>query len=129
SFAASRIVPAMKIYEIYRGMTQVHFMNTLALTNDFQSIANKLKEISPYVLSKSSVRVAITCDYETVGSNEDALNKLLKELPERECRPLEQSEFQIKNEKAFFPLPFSVNFSAECFKGVPYTHSDSAKLQ
>lgn len=31
--------------------------------------------------------------------------------------------------KTFFPLPFSVNFSAKALRGVPYTHPDGAKLQ
>ncbi|CAG8840253.1 632_t:CDS:2, partial [Racocetra persica] len=43
TFAASRITPAMSISEIYGGMTQVYFMNKLAVTEDFQSVIDKLK--------------------------------------------------------------------------------------
>lgn len=40
-----------------------------------------------------------------------------------------QIAFQPEYKKTFFPLPFSVNFSAKAIRGVPYTHGDGASLQ
>ncbi|CAG8794889.1 1882_t:CDS:2, partial [Dentiscutata erythropus] len=132
TFAASRIAPAMGSSEIYGGMTQVYFMNKLATTEDFQSIINKLKEISSYLLSKPSLQVAITCDAEAVDQNEVMLKKFLTSFPDvtkSNSHAFEQPKFQMSPEKAFFPLPFAVNFSAKCFRGIPYTHPDGSKLQ
>ncbi|RIB04355.1 peptidase M16C associated-domain-containing protein [Gigaspora rosea] len=132
TFAASRIAPAMANSEVYGGMTQVYFMNKLAGTEDFQSVINKLKEISLYLLSKSSLRVAITCGAEAVNQNEVMLKKFLPSFPDvakSSSHAVERPKFQISHEKAFFPLPFAVNFSAKCFRGTPYTHPDGSKLQ
>ncbi|CAB4489551.1 hypothetical protein RhiirA1_492643 [Rhizophagus irregularis] len=130
TFAGSKLIPTMSKAEIYGGMTQVHFMNKLAANEDFDTIIQKLKEISEYVLSKQSLRVAITCGSENVDQNINALSNFLIELPEKKIsQSNEQSSFQPTHEKAFFPLPFAVNFCAQAFKGVPYTHPDGAKLQ
>ncbi|CAG8465652.1 3199_t:CDS:10 [Diversispora eburnea] len=134
TFAASRIAPAMGLAEIYGGMTQVYFMNKLAQSKDFDIIVNKLK-ISSLVLNKPSLRVAINCSSEIVNKNETVLKKFLNGFPEsnnnynRDKENIEKLKFQIKNEKAFFPFPFAVNFCAKAFRGVPYSHPDSAKLQ
>ncbi|CAG8615115.1 492_t:CDS:10, partial [Cetraspora pellucida] len=132
TFAASRIAPAMSISEIYGGMTQVYFMNKLAVAEDFQNVIDKLKEISLYLLSKPSLRIAITCGSEAVNQNEVMLKKFLPSFPETtksSSHVIKRPKFQMSPEKAFFPLPFAVNFSAKCFRGVPYTHSDGSKLQ
>ncbi|CAG8474858.1 5386_t:CDS:10 [Funneliformis caledonium] len=130
TFAASRLTPAVNKAETYGGMTQLHFMNKLAGTEDFDTIIQKLKEIAENVFSKESLKVAITCGSETINNNENALKKFLNELPQKNLSKVaEQSAFRSTHEKAFFPMPFAVNFCAKAFKSVPYTHPDGAKLQ
>ncbi|RHZ71766.1 hypothetical protein Glove_253g72 [Diversispora epigaea] len=134
TFAASRIAPAMGLTEFYGGMTQVYFMNKLAQSEDFDIVVSKLKEISSLVLNKPSLRVAINCGSEVVNKNETVLQKFLNGFPEsnnynKDKENIERPKFQVQNEKAFFPFPFSVNFCAKALRGVPYSHPDSAKLQ
>ncbi|CAG8498251.1 11286_t:CDS:10, partial [Funneliformis mosseae] len=130
TFAASKLTPAVNKAETYGGMTQLHFMNKLTGTEDFDTIIQKLKEIAENVFSKESLKVAITCGSETINNNENALKKFLNELPQRNLSKVaEQSAFRSTHEKAFFPMPFAVNFCAKAFKSVPYTHPDGAKLQ
>ncbi|CAJ0636290.1 329_t:CDS:10 [Entrophospora sp. SA101] len=106
TYAASTLTPSLNLTEIYGGMTQVNFMN-----------------------NKNSLKISITCGEEAVNQNEHNLSKFLNGLPTNNRKSsLEKFEFQAKNEKALFQLPFAVNFSAKCFKGVPFTDSDGAKL-
>ncbi|CAH1762847.1 8890_t:CDS:10, partial [Entrophospora sp. SA101] len=129
TYAASTLTPSLNLTEIYGGMTQVNFMNKLALLEDFQNVIEKLKELSLYFFSKNSLKISITCGEEAVNQNEHNLSKFLNGLPTNNRKSsLEKFEFQAKNEKALFQLPFAVNFSAKCFKGVPFTDSDGAKL-
>ncbi|CAG8814210.1 19403_t:CDS:2, partial [Racocetra persica] len=89
-------------------------------------------EISLYLLSKPSLRVAITCGTEAVNQNEAMLKRFLPNFPDTtksSNHVIERPKFQMSPEKVFFPLPFAVNFSAKCFRGAPYTHSDGPKLQ
>jgi Zn-dependent M16 (insulinase) family peptidase len=43
--------------------------------------------------------------------------------------PSSSSPFVPTYPKTFFPLPFSVNFSAKALRGVPYTNENGAKYQ
>ncbi|KAH8556273.1 peptidase M16C associated-domain-containing protein [Umbelopsis sp. PMI_123] len=129
-YASSTLTPAMAHSEIYGGMTQVDFMNKLANTEDLSDVISKLKLIASLVLKQSSLRVAVTCDDSVVGKNEQALTKFLSSLSKDSVSvPSELNVFVPQYGKTFFPLPFSVNFSAKVLRGVPYTHADGAKLQ
>ncbi|KAI7863857.1 peptidase M16C associated-domain-containing protein [Spinellus fusiger] len=130
AYAASTLTPSMYTSELLGGMTQVNFMSQLAAKEDLTDVVSKLKAIASAVLKQSSLRVAITCGEEAVSSNEKALSRLISSLPEQEApSATEQSVFVPKYKKTFFPLPFAVNFSAQAFRGVPYTHPDGVKLQ
>ncbi|KAI9286907.1 peptidase M16C associated-domain-containing protein [Umbelopsis sp. AD052] len=129
-YASSTLTPAMSHAEVYGGMTQVDFMNKLASTEDLSDVISKLKLIGSLVLKQSSLRVAVTCDDEVVSKNEQALTKFLSSLSKDSVSvPSEPNVFVPQYGKTFFPLPFSVNFSAKVLRGVPYTHPDGAKLQ
>ncbi|CAO3677852.1 unnamed protein product [Umbelopsis ramanniana] len=129
-YASSTLTPAMSHAEVYGGMTQVDFMNKLANTEDLSDVISKLQLIASLVLKQSSLRVAVTCDDEVVGKNEQALTKFLSSLSKDSVSvPAEPNVFVPQYGKTFFPLPFSVNFSAKVLRGVPYTHPDGAKLQ
>ncbi|KAG0183072.1 Mitochondrial presequence protease [Apophysomyces sp. BC1021] len=130
TFAGSTLTPAMENSELLSGMTQVNFMSHLAAKEDLSDIVQKLKEIASIVLKQSSLRVAITCGEDAVAKNENALARFISSLSEEQGQPPSESHsFVPQFRKTFFPLPFSVNFSAKVLRGVPYTHPDGAKLQ
>ncbi|KAI9276663.1 peptidase M16C associated-domain-containing protein [Phascolomyces articulosus] len=131
TFAASSLTPAMHNAELLSGMTQVTFMNQLAATEDLTEVVAKLKTIAATVLKQPTLRVAVTCGEDAVSANESALSRFITSLPNDDHVPQHQHSnvFVPKYAKTFFPLPFSVNFSAKAYRGVPYTHADGAKLQ
>ncbi|KAF7732517.1 Mitochondrial presequence protease [Apophysomyces ossiformis] len=130
TFAGSSLTPAMASSELLSGMTQVNFMSDLATKEDLSDVVGKLKQIASIVLKQSSLRVAVTCGEDAVTQNENALSRFISSLPEEQGQPLSESHLFVPQfRKTFFPLPFSVNFSAKVLRGVPYTHPDGAKLQ
>ncbi|KAI7860572.1 peptidase M16C associated-domain-containing protein [Circinella umbellata] len=131
TYAASSLTPGMHNAEILSGMTQVAFMNQLAATEDLSDVVTKLKTIAATVLKQPTLRVAVTCGEDVVSANESALSRFISSLPNDDHVPQQQHSnvFVPQYAKTFFPLPFSVNFSAKALRGVPYTHADGAKLQ
>ncbi|KAI8368267.1 peptidase M16C associated-domain-containing protein [Radiomyces spectabilis] len=130
TYASSMLTPAMQNAEILSGMSQVAFMSQLAATEDLSNVVAKLKEISSLVLKQGSLRVAVTCGEDAISTNEKSLIKFISSLPEQGKASVSESKvFVPQFRKTFFPLPFSVNFSAKVLRGVPYTHPDGAKLQ
>ncbi|CDH56054.1 mitochondrial presequence protease [Lichtheimia corymbifera JMRC:FSU:9682] len=131
TYAASSLTPAMHNAELLSGMTQVAFMNQLAVTEDLSDVVNKLKTIASMVLKQPSLRVAVTCGEDVISNNEQALNRFISGLPQQDEASQDNptSVFVPSYDKTFFPLPFAVNFSGKSMRGVPYTHADGAKLQ
>jgi presequence protease len=82
------------------------------------------------VFSQKSLRVAITCGHEIQSENRTAVSNLLETLPSFPV-PSKPSGLSIGSlpSRAFFTLPYSVNYAALSYKGVPYTHPDSAVLK
>jgi presequence protease len=80
--------------------------------------------------SQKSLRIAITCGQETQSENRVAVSELLAKLPDFEgstkSNPLAIAKLP---SRAFFTLPYSVNYAALSLRGVPYTHPDSAILR
>ncbi|CAO3597204.1 unnamed protein product [Absidia cylindrospora] len=132
TYAGSSLTPTMNNTEILSGLTQADFMSKLAAQEDVSDVSNKLKEIAAIVLKQDSLRVAVTCGEDAVSSNETSLIKFLTHLPSPSASELStptSSVFVPQYRKTFFPLPFSVNFSAKALRGVPYTNEDGAKYQ
>jgi Zn-dependent M16 (insulinase) family peptidase len=74
--------------------------------------------------------VAITCGNEAQSVNRTALSGLLETLPSFQV-PAKSSLLMTNTplpSRAFFTLPYSVNYAALTLKGVPYTHPDSGTL-
>ncbi|ORZ23169.1 peptidase M16C associated-domain-containing protein [Absidia repens] len=136
TYAGSSLTPTMNNTEILSGLTQVDFISKLAAQEDVSDVSNKLKEIATIVLKQDSLRVAVTCGEDAISSNETSLIKFLTQLPSPGSPPSASelstptsSVFVPQYRKTFFPLPFSVNFSAKALRGVPYTNEDGAKYQ
>lgn len=70
--------------ELLSGMTQVAFMNQLAVTEDLSDVVNKLKTIASMVLKQPSLRVAVTCGEDVISNNEQALNRFISGLPQQD---------------------------------------------
>ena len=82
------------------------------------------------MFSRKSLRVAIICGQEIQSENRDAVSQLFAKLPDFEV-PEKQNLLPIGKlpSRAFFTLPYSVNYAALSLQGVPYTHPDSAILR
>ncbi|SAM08473.1 hypothetical protein [Absidia glauca] len=131
TYAGSSLSPAMNNSEKFGGLTQANFMSQLAGIEDMSQVSNKLKEIAGLVLKQDTLRVAVTCGEDAVSANEASLIKFLTHMPSPcpSSVPSSSSPFVPTYPKTFFPLPFSVNFSAKALRGVPYTNEDGAKYQ
>ncbi|ORX53065.1 hypothetical protein DM01DRAFT_1322754 [Hesseltinella vesiculosa] len=130
TYAGSTLTSTLHVTEKMRGMTQVNFMNALANIEDLSSVSAKLKEIAQLVLKQDTMRVAVTCGSDAISKNETALLSFLEALDDTHSGvKAPASVFSPHYSRTFFPLPFSVNFSAKCFRGVPYTHDDGGKYQ
>ncbi|KAI8060701.1 peptidase M16C associated-domain-containing protein [Gongronella butleri] len=131
TYASSTLTPTLRMMEQLRGISQVDFMNKLAKMDDLTPVSAKLHEIAQLVLKQGSMRVAVTCGSDAISKNETSLLSFLQALPEGGSHDARGhgSAFEPQYGRTFFPLPFSVNFSAKCFRGVPYTHDDGGKFQ
>ncbi|OLL24897.1 Mitochondrial presequence protease [Neolecta irregularis DAH-3] len=132
AFASSCLTPGARATEVQGGMTQMKFMTQLAGMHDLSETIAKLKEISRIVFQKSSVRTAITCADESIKSNSAELSKFLKSFPNQIASlstTLSSAPLAVPSQNAFFPFPFSVNYTALCLRGVPYTHHLGPSLQ
>ncbi|KAF9978441.1 Mitochondrial presequence protease [Actinomortierella ambigua] len=127
--AASYLTPAGNASEQYSGMTQVQFMNALAQKEDLSEVSQRLKEIAALAISRSNVRLAVTCGEDQMASNEKAADRFVSGLGLVKGDTRQQDSFVPLSKDAFFELPFGINFTAKCMRGVPYTHDDGAKLQ
>ncbi|KAF9983611.1 Mitochondrial presequence protease [Mortierella antarctica] len=128
--AGSRLTPAGHASELYGGMTQVQFMNALSQKEDLSEVSQRLKEIAELAIKRSSLRLALTCGEDQMARNENVVGQFVSRL---DARPMDTSSQQIAFaatfENSFFALPYGINFTAKCLRGVPYTHEDGAKLQ
>lgn len=130
TFANSMLTPAGLVSETHSGMTQVKLVSSLANKTDLSDVVVKLKAIRDVALRKGSLRAFVTLnpDYASVAEHQMSalFNSFVAEPTEKENR---SSFTSTTPSKAFFPLPYSVNFAALSLKGVPYTHADGAPLQ
>jgi presequence protease len=92
----------------------------------------KLKTIQLLAISNApNLRVALTCNPESAGQNEAALQGFLSRLPRKVQVPATGSPpptVYTRNPKTFFPLPYQVYYSALSLPTVPYTHESGAPL-
>lgn len=130
TFAGSVLTPAGHIAEAHSGMSQVKLMSTLATKDDLTDIIAKLKRIRDIAFDKSAMRAFVTVDPKQVSNVEARFSGLLDSFEKRTPSSPQSLDFVPSiASKAFFPLPYSVNFAALSMRGVPYTHHDGAALQ
>lgn len=110
-------------------MTQVQFMNALSQKEDLSEVSQRLKEIAALAIKRSSLRMALTCGEDQIPRNHDIASQFVSRLDASPMVSLPQPEFVPSFKDSFFPLPYGINFTAMCLRGVPYTHEDGAKLQ
>jgi presequence protease len=130
TFAAAHLTKAGKIVEVTGGMTQVRLLSKIAADQNYGEAILRLKEIAEFAASRENLRVALTCSSDVVADNERHLASFVSSLPKKAApvSTLAGFEFDQGTTRAFFPLPFQVNYSSLCLKTVPYTHNDSAAL-
>ena len=76
------------------------------------------------------MRVAITCGHEIQSENRTSLGSLLETLPSHSLSPASPLSLNPTfPSRAFFSLPYAVNYAALTLRGIPYTHPDSAVLR
>ncbi|KAG0245482.1 Mitochondrial presequence protease [Actinomortierella wolfii] len=127
--AASYLTLGGNASEQYNGMTQVQFMNALAQKEDLSEVSQRLKEIAALAISRSNLRLAVTCGEDQMASNEKAAGRFVSGLGLTTGQLRQQDPFTPVSKDSFIELPFGINFTAKCMRGVPYTHDDGAKLQ
>ena len=133
-YAESNITPHGFLSEQVKGLTQVRNITALASRTPEQGLADviqKLKTIQSFAVSNSaSFRAAITCGAESVSSNEASITQFLSHLPSDVSisSTTTDSNFESRNSKTFFPLPYQVYYSATTIPTVPYTSTQSAPL-
>ncbi|KAG0345907.1 Mitochondrial presequence protease, partial [Podila humilis] len=127
--AGSFLTPAGNSSELYGGMSQVQFMNALSQKEDLSEVSQRLKEIAALAIKRSSLRLALTCGEDQMPRNQDVVSQLISRLDASPVSTTTQPEFIPSYKDSFFPLPYGINFTSMCLRGVPYTHEDGAKLQ
>lgn len=130
TYAASRLTPSGRLAEVQSGMTQVKLMTALATQDDLSDVVSKLKQIKDFAFRKDSLRCFVTADPDHATLVERELQTLFSSFTTGHPILASTNEFlPLTPSKAFFPLPYSVNFAALAVRGVPYTHPDGAALQ
>ncbi|KAF9179031.1 Mitochondrial presequence protease [Haplosporangium sp. Z 11] len=127
--AGSLLTPAGNASELYGGMSQIQFMNALSQKQDLSEVSQRLKEIASLAIKRSSLRLALTCGEDQMSRNENVVNQFVSRLDSTPSNLALQEEFMPSFGDTFFELPYGINFTAKCLRGVPYTHEDGAKLQ
>ncbi|ORZ10972.1 Metalloenzyme, LuxS/M16 peptidase-like protein, partial [Lobosporangium transversale] len=120
--AGSRLTPAGYASEIYGGMTQVQFMNSLAQMDDLTEVSQRLKEIANVAIKRSSLRLAVTCGDDQMSSNEKVIGQFISRLDASPVKSFSQLEFSPSYENSFFGLPYGIN-------SLQNACADGAKLQ
>jgi Zn-dependent M16 (insulinase) family peptidase len=120
------------VREQVSGLSQVKLVTSLASrpeSDRLEDVIGKLKLIQQIAFA-GTMRVAITCDSESVANNTGALSKFLDSVPSHAANfPARQNRDFARNIKSFYPLPYQVYYGALALPTVSYTSPDNAPLQ
>ncbi|KAH6854257.1 Metalloenzyme, LuxS/M16 peptidase-like protein [Chaetomium sp. MPI-CAGE-AT-0009] len=120
------------VREQVSGLSQVKLVTSLANrpeSDKLEDVLGKLKLIQQFAFA-GTMRVAITCDSESVANNTGALSSFLGSLPSHTVNfPARQNRDFTRNIKSFYPLPYQVYYGALALPTVSYTSPDNAPLQ
>ena len=138
-YAEASLSPQSMFVEQTTGLTQIAHTTSLASRPSRDSISDiivRLKAIQSFAMSRSSnLRVAITCDPESITYNENNLDQFLSGLKTPSPRPTySKSSLSLLTDspissKTLFPLPFQVAHTALSLPTIPYTSPSSPPLQ
>ncbi|KAI8869234.1 presequence protease-like protein [Ramicandelaber brevisporus] len=125
------------------GLEHIRFIKQLAIdcaSNDaaLKDTAGKLKQLAQILLKPAeTARVALTMPGEFETANIAGVERLISAM--NTINPAGQTAASSADaahahalapgSRLFCALPFASNYTAKCFKTVPYTHPDSASLQ
>ncbi|KTW30121.1 hypothetical protein T552_00599 [Pneumocystis carinii B80] len=133
AFSASSLTLGGKFSETMSGITQAKLVSKLSMKEDLLDVVDKLKEISKYTFFQESLKVFITCSDKHISLNKKELEKFFSSLPANLDDHKPENVFPqftpSFGNKAFFPLPYSVNFVSLCLLGTPYIHQDGPVIQ
>jgi hypothetical protein len=128
--AASGLNQKNGIEEEVGGLSQAFLMSELAESEELQSLASKLKEMSEEILSTppQSWRMAVVCTNET-----DATHPAFAKFASSIHRPGPSSTintYNLRKEQSnvLVTMPFSTNFTAKVYQFNPYNLKGSAHL-
>jgi Zn-dependent M16 (insulinase) family peptidase len=114
------------------GLTLIKLITSLANrpeSDPLSDVIAKLKQIQQCAVA-GNLRVAITCDSQSVANNTAALAKFLNSLPSHKANfPAPPKRDYSRNIKSFYPLPYQVYYGALALPTVSYTSPDNAPLQ
>jgi len=120
------------VREQVSGLSQVKLVTSLASrpeSDRLEDVIGKLKAIQQFAFA-GTMRVAITCDSESVANNTGALSKFLGSVPSDKANfPPPPNRNFARNIKSFYPLPYQVYYGALALPTVSYTSPDGAPLQ
>ncbi|KAJ1973909.1 Mitochondrial presequence protease [Dimargaris verticillata] len=118
---------------VYQGFDQLALLSQLTAQASLSDVATKLKQLSILVFNQTSLRAAVTTSDNSVSINQAQLDQFLQAYPrlsDATTTPPATDKFSpTLGRKQFAPMPFATNFSAQCFRTVPFTHDDNPKLQ
>ncbi|KAK5660161.1 hypothetical protein OQA88_13630 [Cercophora sp. LCS_1] len=114
------------------GLSQVKLVTGLAhrpQADSFEDVISKLKQIQQFALA-GRLRVAVTCDRESVASNNVALQGFVDSLESTAVAfPTSTAPQFARDIKSFYPLPYQVYYGALALPTVSYTSPQGAPLQ
>ncbi|KAJ1971434.1 Mitochondrial presequence protease [Dimargaris xerosporica] len=118
---------------MYQGFAQLTLLRQLAAQESLNGVSSKLKQLNTLVFSQASLRAAVTTCDDSVAINRSQLDQFLQAYPQPSAAITALSvtdQFSpTLGRKQYVPMPFATNFSAQCFRTVPFTHDDNPKLQ
>ncbi|KAJ3094970.1 Mitochondrial presequence protease [Phlyctochytrium planicorne] len=132
--ASATLSHALKKRETVGGLASVVFVNKLFEegNNGVETLLENVKKINRFIVDEQSeVRAAVNAVSDAVGVNTGSLEKLFSNLGWKSgsLSANVDGKFNSVFTNEFYAFPFNVNYTGAAFKGVSYSHEDSARLQ
>ncbi|KAJ3234317.1 Mitochondrial presequence protease [Chytriomyces hyalinus] len=133
--ASSTLARSAAIRQVLSGLDSVIFTNKLHEKGDagVELAFSNIQSISQFIQSqKTSSKAIIISGEESLQANLSGVAGLSSNFGWTGEAIMEHKtgqDFTPTFTNTFVPLPFTVNYTARSFMGVPYTHADSASLQ
>ncbi|QSL65278.1 hypothetical protein MERGE_002587 [Pneumocystis wakefieldiae] len=123
AFSSSSLTLGGKFSEIMSGITQAKLVSKLSMKEDLSSVVDKLKV--HIIISKIKL---ISRKFQNTHFFRNH-SSLPTDLGDNKPENVFSQFIPSFGKKAFFPLPYSVNFVSLCLLGTPYIHQDGPVMQ